>query len=398
MGLRVAYLSHYADLYGANRSLLDLMIRLRAAHHVEPFVLAPEEGPFIERLRKEGIEHRVLSWAPWMTKRHFEGGPHHRFGQWLRYIQQVRRDRARDRAVRSAVVDQLNGWKIDLVHVNSLAVGIASELVGVLDRPVIWHMREMPEKHYGFHLDAGKAAYASALRKADARIAISEAVRTDVQRYIGTKAPIDVVYNGVVSEVACREWRATADQRWLQKEPFTFLMAGVIHPEKGQREAIEALGSVVKERPAVRLRIAGGGKADQLRVLIRELGLEPYVELMGFQDDLSGFYASGHAYLMCSRNEALGRVSIEAMAHGIPVIGYADGGTVEVVSDGRTGLLYKGGPAELAERMLQLVNDPRRARELGASAMDDVAKRFTIERCASDVMACYDRSLTHYAR
>jgi glycosyltransferase involved in cell wall biosynthesis len=398
MGLRVAYLTHYADLYGANRSLLDLMIRLRAAHHVEPFVLAPEDGPFIERLRKEGIEHRVLSWAPWMTKRHFEGAPHHRFGQWLRYVQQVRRDRARNRAVRSVVGDQLNGWKIDLVHVNSLAVGIAPEIMGALDRPVIWHMREMPEKHYGFHLDAGKAAYASALRKADARIAVSEAVRTDVQRYVGTRTTVDVVYNGVVSEEGCREWRAIADRRWQHKEPFTFLMAGVIHPEKGQREAIEALALVVKERPAVRLRIAGGGKADQLRELIHDRGLKAHVELMGFQDDLSGFYASGHTYLMCSRNEALGRVSIESMAHGIPVIGYADGGTLEVVSDGRTGLLYKGGPAELAERMLQLVNDPSRAQELGASAMDDAVQRFTIGRCAADVMDCYNRTLTQYAR
>ena len=58
--MRVAHLTHYAELYGANRSLLDLVLELRQRGEVEPHVLMPREGPLSERLRKEGVPVRVL--------------------------------------------------------------------------------------------------------------------------------------------------------------------------------------------------------------------------------------------------------------------------------------------------------------------------------------------------
>jgi len=117
------------------------------------------------------------------------------------------------------------------------------------------------------------------------------------------------------------------------------------------------------------------------------------VDLLDYADDLSEFYGSGHALLMCSRHEALGRVTIEAMAHGLPVIGRAEGGTLEVIEDGSTGLLYDKGPEELAVRMLQLIRDPEGAREMATAAMRDVAVRFTVEGSADRVMQRYTELL-----
>jgi glycosyltransferase involved in cell wall biosynthesis len=66
------------------------------------------------------------------------------------------------------------------------------------------------------------------------------------------------------------------------------------------------------------------------------------VEFVGeiTQEQKSRLYSQAQAYLMCSDNEDFGIVSVEAMAHGCPVIGYRSGGIAETVIDGRTGILF----------------------------------------------------------
>lgn len=393
MGLRVAYLTHYADLYGANRSLLELITASRSRHGVVPFVLAPKEGPFTQRLAAENIPFRIIAWEPWLSERRYMGRPHHRIGQYLRYERAARRHARRDRELVPVVLEQLRAWQVDLVHVNSVAVGITPALVGKLSVPLLWQVREMPERHYAMHLDAGVRGYIRALRGADRVVAISQAVRADIHRRTGPGLRVDVVYNGVLSEQDYRKLEGTAEERWRNMRPFTFLMAGVIHPGKGQDEAVRALARVHREFPDVRLRIAGGGKADDLRRTIQEFQLQGAVEILGYVDDLSDFYRSGHAFLMCSRHEAMGRVTVEAMGHGLPVIGHAEGGTTELVDHGVTGLLYADGAEELAQRMVELVRDPEKARGLGVAAMRQASERFTIERCAEQVMTIYQELL-----
>jgi glycosyltransferase involved in cell wall biosynthesis len=52
---------------------------------------------------------------------------------------------------------------------------------------------------------------------------------------------------------------------------------------------------------------------------------------------------------MCSKNEALGRVTIEAMSRGTPVIGFDNAGTSEIIKHAYNGFLYKEGASELSE-------------------------------------------------
>ncbi len=81
----------------------------------------------------------------------------------------------------------------------------------------------------------------------------------------------------------------------------------------------------------------------------------------------------------------MGRTTAEAMAAGLPVIGYDGGGTPEVISDGETGLLYRGGAAELAAAMGRLVAAPQWAAQLGEKGWVGARERFTVERYAAEV-------------
>lgn len=390
--IRVAYVAHYADLLGANRSLLDLVRCLRDRGTVEPLVILPREGSLSEQLAALSIPFHAFAFEPWMSERHYMGGPHHRLGQWLRYERAARARRAANDALLPAIAAWLRTQQVRLLHANSAAVPIAHGLKTATGLPLVWHIRELPERQYLLHIDRGRAAYGRALMKADALIAISEAVRDDIHRYAPAVKP-QLVYNGVLPAARYAELRARADERWQRTAPFTFALVGLIHPSKGQEEAIDAIDLVRRAHPGVKLVIAGNGKDAHLRERIARLGVGDHVELRGYVPDPFGVFQSAHACLMCSRNEAMGRVTVEAMASGLPVIGHASGGTLELVNDGTNGLLYEGGAVRLATRMRRLIEEPTLARTLGSNAMRSAEERFSVERMADAVMEVYGRTL-----
>jgi glycosyltransferase involved in cell wall biosynthesis len=384
--IRVAYITHYPELYGANRSLLDLMLELRDRGAVLPHVLLPREGDLVGALQHEGIAHAVVPFLPWMSERHYSGRLHHRILQHWRQERQARERAAANRQILPVLARHLRDWRIQLMHANSAVVGVAPELKTRTGLPLVWHIRELPERQYLLHLDAGARAYGRALRRADRLIAISQAVREDILRYTGPGAPITVVYNGVLRAARYAELAAGNEARWSTTPPFTFLLVGLIHPSKGQVEAVEALALLRRQGHPVRLMIAGDGRDSALRQRIAELGVDDVVDLKGFVKDPFPLFHQAHALLMCSRNEAMGRVTVEGMACGLPVVGHASGGTLELVNDGVNGLLYPGGAEALAERMARLVTDPAQARRLGVEAARSAAGRFSVERYAGEVL------------
>lgn len=83
------------------------------------------------------------------------------------------------------------------------------------------------------------------------------------------------------------------------------------------------------------------------------------------------------------RGEPFGRVTIEAMAFGLPVLGTSAGGTTEIVDDGATGLLHPVGAAGLdilGTNILRLVRDRSLARQLGQAGQQRADQYFTADR------------------
>ena len=91
------------------------------------------------------------------------------------------------------------------------------------------------------------------------------------------------------------------------------------------------------------------------------------------------------AVLMCSRNEAWGRVVAEAMATCRPVIGHDKGGVSELILNNRTGLLYTNGFEELADCMSAFVANPTWAKSLGENVWHVAREEYTIEKYASRI-------------
>lgn len=387
MPMRLATFTHYAELYGANRSLLEVLLELRALGVVEPLVVVPKDGPLTARLVEEGVPFIIAPFEPWMSERYYGGRLHHMIGQWLRHTRAARSRKRKSTQALDDALPKLRDWKPDVVHSNSLAVSIGWRAALALGKPHVWHAREFPEQHYGLTYDVGRGAYAKALRSAARVVAISQALKDDLLRFGLDASRIDVVPNGVFRSTTY----ASLATRSRQPDPahFTFFQMGLLHPSKGQTETVEALALVRKEFPEARLIIAGTGRDKALRAAIARTGQQAAVDLAGYVEDPISAMLRCDAFISASRWEAFGRAMVEAMACRLPVIGHASGGTPEVVQDGMNGYLFSRDARDLSEAMLKLLRDREAARTMGERAHLSARERFTVEASA----AAFARSL-----
>lgn len=157
--------------------------------------------------------------------------------------------------------------------------------------------------------------------------------------------------------------------------PPTFLFAGVLTPLKGLPELVEAFGAVAGEHPEARLHLAGealdSARKEELEEAVQRRGLEESVEFLGHisPEALAGHMAEATCLVLPSRSEGYGRVIVEAMATGTPVIATRVGGIPELIEHGKTGYLVEPrAPRELADRMLEIVADPERLGRMSRAA------------------------------
>jgi glycosyltransferase involved in cell wall biosynthesis len=117
----------------------------------------------------------------------------------------------------------------------------------------------------------------------------------------------------------------------------------------------------------------GGGGWTPYRERIEKLGLQDRVLLTGAlsQEVLASWYANALAVFFGPKDEDYGFITLEAMLSGKPVITCRDsGGPLDFVSDGTNGFVVEPDPREIAARIDELANDPRRAAAMGAEGCD----------------------------
>lgn len=141
--------------------------------------------------------------------------------------------------------------------------------------------------------------------------------------------------------------------------PPAILMLGTLSPNKGQVQGIRAFTRLLKYIPEALLIIVGDGvDRDLLNALVQDGGLTSNVKLLGTRDDVPNIFAATHILWQLSVSEAMPMVVIEAMASGVPVIGFDVRGTNDVIVDKTTGYLVPfGDVTAIADKTVELLND-----------------------------------------
>jgi|SRR5579871_141492 len=113
-----------------------------------------------------------------------------------------------------------------------------------------------------------------------------------------------------------------------------------------------------------------------------------------FSKNLPEDLQTAAVFVYITELEGLGSAALLAMASGAAVLASRVGGLVEIVEDGRTGLLTNNDPPSIAQGITRLLNDPAFARRLSAAARVRVEKEFTVEHMVNQTVQVYERMLS----
>jgi glycosyltransferase involved in cell wall biosynthesis len=178
---------------------------------------------------------------------------------------------------------------------------------------------------------------------------------------------------------------------------------GRIMPWKGQDYFLASLVEVIKSFPNTKALVVGAPEPGQgsqnfyqdLKTKAVEIGISSNIIFTGFRKDIPAIMAASDIVVHSSSEpEPFGRVIVEAMASGRPVIATAAGGAAEIFDDQKTGILVQPKDAvAMSKAMIQLLRDRDFARRMGKLAQIDVKMRFSIEQHVDAVQGIYYRIL-----
>ena len=152
----------------------------------------------------------------------------------------------------------------------------------------------------------------------------------------------------------------------------------------------------LSHRMDVHLLIVGDGPyRPEVEALIKALGLEKRVTLLGFRRDVPALLGASDLFVLSTDLwEGLPLTILEAMAAGRPVVASRIGGIVEAVSEGETGLLVPPkDPVALEEAMYSLLSNPAKAAAMGQAGRERVARHFTLERMVQEIAVIYEEEM-----
>jgi len=208
-------------------------------------------------------------------------------------------------------------------------------------------------------------------------IANSEATKQTVLAHGVVEAEkIKVLYNGLDT----KPFEETLEPLIPKKEgAFALGSAGRFSPEKGHDLLLEAFARLKEKKYPVQLLFAGKGELEsQLKAQTESLGIKEDVLFLGFQEDIRPFMQSLDVFVLPSRWEGFGYVLVEAMASGVPAVGFPVGSIPEVIAHEKTGLVAAGKtPQALAESLEKLIVNPSLCKTLGEASPAYVEAHFS---------------------
>lgn len=376
--MRVCFISHSADRYGAELALLELLRGLIELG-VDCKVLVPERGPLLKALDQLHIEWRVIGYPRW-TSGSRRRGIFRRITRTLGTL-----------CWTIPIARTLVKWRCDVVYTNTVIVGAGALAAWLVRRPHIWHLHESGycrERRF----DLGEYAPRLIDRLSASVIATSHAVENEYARYIRPQK-LRVIYQAVTLP----ETNESLADQVENGRRFRCVIVGSLQALKGQDEAIVALAELVCRGVDAELLIVGTGGnrfRNSLVQQVKYLSLEERVIFHGYAENPLPLIRAADVILVCSRFEAFGRVIVEAMLAGKPIISTAIGGPKELIEDGKTGLLYKpGNHTELADKIQRLYENPEERIKLGTAALIWAESRFSRKRYAKQVLDLLNETL-----
>lgn len=368
MNGRILFLDQSGQPGGAELCLADTAAHFRGRSRVVLFA----RGPFEQMLRDRGVDVAVIEASPRLSKIGKEAG----LGDFLPalpelagFLSSLRKE------IRSA----------GLVYLNTAKAALYGVVAGAgLRAPSVFHLHDLmgPEHFSGLNT----RLITLAANRTRAVIANSHATARAFQE-AGGNVPVHVIPNGFDTSrfdpLPESQVLAARDELRAGAAPVAAVF-GRIARWKGQDVLLRAAETV----PGLKVWVVGEAfftgddhrYADELNALASSPALAGRVEFLGQRDDIPRLMQAADIVVHTSvAPEPFGRVVVEGMLSGRPVIASRAGGPAEMIRDGETGWLYSPGDAgELASALRHILAAPDRGRSAGLLASAEARKQYSL--------------------
>lgn len=289
--------------------------------------------------------------------------------------------------------------RIEIVHLNNSVIRNNDWMLGAMlaGVPCITHERGI-NRHYS-------PLSRLLSRRLRAIVCISGAVRQTLERHAIGKGNLVTIYNGIDPDsVTVDESRQQLLERYGIPEGARIIgVVGNIKHWKGQETLVRALPAILRRIPNVVCLLVGAASPSDrayqegLIVLARELGVYANLRFTGYTDKVANHMNVMEVVVHTSvEPEPFGRVLIEAMALGKPLVAARGGAVTEIVEEHVTGLTFPPGDADaLAEAVARLLEETGLAEVMGARGRARLVEHFDIRSNVRMTEALYDDVLRH---
>ncbi len=376
--MRILFISHYDNLYGANRALLSLILGLKSSGKHEPLLVIPAEGEMTAQLSEAGVEYFICGITQWQAI----------YREPLSFAVKKNKRVKQIDAELSILYDHFKGKNIDLIHSNSSVIGTGAMLAEKLGCRHVWHIREFAREHYGMRYFYPQETVDRYYNAADKLILISDALKEHYDKLYPSADTVRI-YDGVD---ASNNYNMEEETGGSDIHPCTFIYTGYLFPKKRQMDVLKAALMLKNEGVSgFKLILAGSGDEKYKKKLEQFIVSNKLTEaeLKGFVEDVPALLKSCDVGMIASEYEGFGLVTVEYMLNRMPVIGYKSGATPEIVKDGETGMLYESVEG-LKEAMKRLMKDTALRESMGEAGYKRALSCFTASANAKAVQALFD--------
>ena len=380
--LNILYIAHERKLGGATISLLALIDEMISRGHEVKVVVPTKKCPLALELKKRNVFIIPVFFAWWQMP-----------SDWNVIFKLLFKVLYLWEKVQVYYVwKKVRACKIDIIHTNSSVTDFGARLAEKLDVKHVWHVREFGDADYNLEYIKGKRKTWEYMNDNSDRIVfISHSLQDYFKECVSNKKG-QAIYNGISREYLYE--RNYQDK----KTGITFLIAGNLNRNKRQMLVLQAANELV-ERGIFdfKVLIAGASSSmkdsqiyeEELKQYIKEK-LPKHTRMLGKVEDMRQLRVSADVEIVPSNREAFGRVTIEAMFSGMPVIGSDSGANIELIQNETNGVIFENGNYhDLAEKMLLFINDRNKISEMGKQAYEYAKNNFTAERNASEIEQLY---------
>ena len=367
---RILYLHAGAEMYGADKVLLELIKGLDR-QEFEAHVILPNDGVLVEALRQVGAQVSVLDY-PILRRKYFNPkGIADYIRSYNFYAKQIALY-AREHS-------------IDMVHNNTAAVLEGIYLKRKLKLPLIWHVHEIIVKPKAI------SDFINMLmgRYADKIVTVSQAVANHIKQSPFIKdSQVEVIYNGVDNAVYYPMDASSIREKFdIAQDALVIGMIGRVNAIKGQNDFIEAVEPLLEKNEKAVAFLAGGvfpgeeWRLEELDKRIASSSVVSQIHRIDYYDKTSELYNMFDIFVLPSiKPDSLPTVVLEAMACSKPVVGYNNGGIAEMVVDDKSGCLVKPNrPQELSNAISLLLDSSEKREKFGRVGYQRQKELFSLE-------------------